>query len=97
MNFHGIRQFLLAHPTEARTLRRADPSAYRLFRDRTMEQALKQFVINEAIDEGGLKVNTWRTYLPEGSGGKPKSGGGTSGNLNRMLPLLARYLKRVTR
>lgn len=95
MNFFGIRQFLLAHPTYGRSLRRADPQTYRLVDDLALQQDLKDFVNLEARDEGGLVVNTWRTYLPQHSGGKPKSGGGTQGNLNRMLPLMARYLRSV--
>jgi hypothetical protein len=96
MNFYGIRQFLLARPIEAKYLRSVNPESYQLAQDAVMESAIKQFVLGEAVDEGGLIVDTWRTYLPERSGGKPKSGGGTSGNLNRMLPLVARHLRRVT-
>lgn len=92
MNFFGLRQFLLASPADARRLRLADSNSYELWRDQAMENALKIFVDREAADEGGLVVDTWRTYLPMRSGGKPKSGGGTSGNLNRMLPLMAQYL-----
>ena len=96
MNFFGIRQFLLAHPAYGRALRGADPGAYRLVEDVDLQEDLKNFVLHEAADEGGLVVSTWRTYLPQHSGGKPKSGGGTQGNLNRMLPLMARYLKGVS-
>lgn len=95
MNFFGIRQFLLAHPAFGRGLRKADPETYRLVDDVHLQDDLKNFVLHEATDEGGLVVSTWRTYLPQHSGGKPKSGGGTQGNLNRMLPLMARYLKDV--
>jgi hypothetical protein len=95
MNFYGIRQFLFAHPAHGQALRRADPQSYRLAADHALQRDLKDFVNYEATDEGGLIVNTWRTYLPEHSGGKPKSGGGTQGNLNRMLPLMARYLRAV--
>ena len=93
MNFYGIRQFLLAQPAQGEYLRSADPDRYRLSRDGNMEQAIERFVAMEASDEGGLSVDTWRTYLPERAGGKPKTGGGTSGNLNRMLPLVAKYLR----
>lgn len=95
MNFFGIRQFLLAHPAYGDVLRRADPQTYRLAADVALQQDLKTFVHLEARDEGGLAVDTWRTYLPEHSGGKKKTGGGTQGNLNRMLPLMARYLRSV--
>lgn len=96
MNFYGIRQFLLAHPAYGRTLRKANPEHYRLAEDTPLQQDLRDFVIQEATNEGGLVVDTWRTYLPQQSGGKPKSGGGTIGNLNRMLPLIARYLRSVS-
>lgn len=92
MNFYGIRQFLIAHPTHRKDLQSASPDGYRLCNDAPMEHAMKRFVEMEAADEGGLVLDTWRTYLPARSGGKPKSGGGTSGNLNRMMPLLANYL-----
>ena len=95
MNFYGIRQFLLAHPGYGHALRRAGPESYRLVEDVDLQQDLRTFVLHEATDEGGLVVNTWRTYLPQHSGGKPKSGGGTQGNLNRMLPLMAQYLKNM--
>jgi phosphatidylserine/phosphatidylglycerophosphate/cardiolipin synthase-like enzyme len=95
MNFFGIRQFLLAHPKHGQLLRRADAQTYRLSDDSALQQDLKAFVDGEAADEGGLIVDTWRTYLPAHSGGKPKSGGGTQGNLNRMLPLMAQFLKSV--
>jgi hypothetical protein len=94
MNFLGIRQFLIAHPQESGKLRSKDPATYSLAADAVMEGALKKFVETEAADEGALSVDIWRTYLPMRSGGKPKSGGGTSGNLNRMLPQIARYLAR---
>lgn len=97
MNFYGIRQFLLGHPVHGRRLRDADPALYRLTHDNSTEEALGRFVRDEAADEGGLVVDTWRTYLPESVSGKPKSGGGTLGNLNRMLPLMARHLKQVCR
>lgn len=93
MNFFGIRQFLIANPAAALALRKAPVDSYALYRDAAMQGALSRFVVGEARSEGGLVVDTWRTYLPMGSGGKPKTGGGTSGNLNRMLPLMAKFLK----
>jgi len=92
MNFYGIRQFLLASPLTLKALKGVNPTTYSLAGDGTVNDALREFVETEAVDEGRLVVDTWRTYLPEAAGGKPKSGGGTSGNLNRMLPLMARYL-----
>jgi hypothetical protein len=94
MNFYGLRQFLLGNPICSEDLTAANPDTYRLCKDASMERAIKRFVTEEAIDEGGLCVPTWKTYLPMRSGGAPKSGGATSGNLNRMLPLLARFQSR---
>jgi hypothetical protein len=91
-NFLGLRQFFLSEPSEARRLAKEDPDTYTLARDRLTSLALGSFVQHRASDEGPFSVPTWRTYLPESAGGKPKTGGGTSGNLNRMLPLVARYL-----
>jgi hypothetical protein len=91
-NFFGLRQFLIAYPRTMRDLAMQDPSSYLLHRDRSVQARLKSFVNREATNEEDFKVDTWKTYLPESSGGKPKSGGGTSGNLKRMLPLVARFL-----
>jgi hypothetical protein len=91
-NFFGLRQFLVAHPSIMRLMATKDPAQYRLYRDSATQERLHSFVMQEAADEADLSVSTWRTYLPESSGGKPKTGGGTSGNLNRMLPLIAEYL-----
>lgn len=96
MNFYGLRQFLLAYPRYGSELRKVSPEEYRLAKDVRLRQDLRHFVTDEAANEGGLVVSTWRTYLPEHSGGRPKSGGGTQGNLNRMLPLMARFLRSVT-
>jgi hypothetical protein len=92
-NFFGIRQFLVAYPRTMRDLAMQDPSKYHLHTDTAVQARLKSFVNLEAADEEDFKVDTWRTYLPMSSGGKPKSGGGTIGNLKRMLPLVARFLE----
>src|SRR3546814_19507058 len=68
-------------------------STYTLSKDAKTAATLSAFVKQRAQDEGPFKLSTWRTYLPESAGGKPKSGGGTSGNLKRMLPLVARYMR----
>jgi hypothetical protein len=92
-NFFGLRQFFIAHPTEMQDALRQDPRNYALHQDPSMQDALRSFVLREAVDEDAFSVGTWRTYLPQSAGGKPKTGGGTSGNLKRMIPLVARYLK----
>lgn len=95
MNFYGVRQFLIARPAHGRRLRNTSPEGYKVAYDVGLQEDLKRFVRREATDEDGLVVDTWRTYLPVGLGGKATSGGGTQGNLNRMLPLMARYLRAV--
>jgi hypothetical protein len=91
-NFFGLRQFFIAHPSDMRHALRQDANSYTLGQDHVMQGALRAFVLREAVDESALSVSTWRTYLPQSAGGKPKSGGGTSGNLKRMIPIVAQYL-----
>lgn len=91
-NFQGLRQFFLARPTECVRFQKKRPDTYHLLTDNKTTGLLADFVLNEATDEEQFELDKWRTYLPERVGGKPKTGGGTSGNLNRMLPLVARYL-----
>jgi hypothetical protein len=90
-NFHGVRQFLLAFPEELSRLASLEET-YSLSRDLPAKQRLEQFVVHHAADESGFSVDTWRTYLPDSCGGKATSGGATIGNLNYMLPLVAKYL-----
>lgn len=92
-NFFGLRQFFIGNPKDMVRLAKENPDAYSLARDPLTSIAIGSFVQHQACDEGPFFLSTWRTYLPESAGGKPKSGGGTSGNLNRMLPLLARYMQ----
>lgn len=96
-NFFGLRQYFLTNPNEMRLLYRKDPDSYSLSKDSDTARALNNFVIQCAHDEGPFKLSTWRTYLPESAGGKPKTGGGTSGNLKRMLPLVAQYVRSTIR
>lgn len=89
--FFGLRQYFLKNPDEMTRLASKNPDVYST--DSLTLQQLSSFVLHRAIDEGAFYVSTWRTYLPENAGGKPKTGGGTSGNLKRMLPLVARYVQ----
>ena len=93
-NFHGIRQFFLARPDEMERLRGVRPETYRLFADDGMDRRLAEFVRKHAVNEPGFVLEIWRTYLPKECGGRAGKRGGTIGNLNRMLPLIARYLWR---
>lgn len=93
-NFYGLRQFLLADPTDLRRFAQEDEDIYRLSADQDSERSISQFVHRNAVDEGEFKLDTWQTYLPVECGGRAGKHGGTIGNLNRMLPLVARYLER---
>ena len=92
-NFFGLRQFFLGKPKDMVRLAKEDPDTYLLSRDSLTSIVLRSFVQRQACNEGPFSISTWRTYLPESAGGKPKSGGGTSGNLKRMLPLVAQYVQ----
>jgi hypothetical protein len=91
-NFYGLRQFLLAHPTLIQRFSKINAARYALSKDIPTAKGIQNFVLNHASDERDFNLDTWRTYLPERCGGKPKTGGGTLGNLNRMLPLVSKYL-----
>ena len=94
-NFHGLRQFFLAFPEVFNRMQHADPDAYKLSRDRKMEGHLRDFVRQFAADEEDFILDRWRTYLPIECGGTATRHGGTIGNLNYMLPLVAVYLART--
>jgi hypothetical protein len=91
-NFFGLRQFLLAYPESLERFRRESPETYQLSKDATTERAIANYVRKHAADEAHFSLDTWKTYLPQECGGRAARHGGTIGNLNRMLPLVARYL-----
>lgn len=96
-NFYGLRQFLLAYPQHKRRFETESPVRYSLSRDADTERDLDNFVTHQAVDEDDFSLDTWRTYLPRECGGRAGRHGGTIGNLNRMLPLVARYLAAASR
>ena len=96
-NFFGLRQFLLAYPESLERFRTENPDAYKLSADATTEGALATFVKKHAADEADFSLEIWKSYLPRECGGRAERHGGTIGNLNRMLPLVARYLATKTR
>lgn len=91
-NFFGVRQFLLANPALLEKFRRTRPDEYSLSKDISVQRKLAQFVGELATDEQSFSLDTWKTYLPRECGGRAGRKGGTIGNLNRMLPLIASYL-----
>ena len=91
-NFYGLRQFFLAFPEDFNKMREANPNTYKLSRDEEMEGHLRDFVDQFAADEEDFALDRWKTYLPVECGGRAGHHGGTIGNLNRMLPLVAAYL-----
>lgn len=96
-NFFGLRQFLLAYPDQLRRFQNEKPDEYKLSKDAKTEGDISAFVRNHASDEDKFTLDTWMTYLPKECGGRAAKHGGTIGNLNRMLPLVARYLAEMTR
>jgi hypothetical protein len=92
-NFYGLRQYLIANPAELNRFAVESPGSYRLSRDAATEARIADFVRRHAADEVDFSLDTWRTYLPVECGGRAGRHGGTIGNLNRMLPLVARYLR----
>ncbi len=91
-NFYGLRQFLLANPDYRVRFQQKDPTAYSLAQDPQTEEYFATFVEKHAADEDDFELERWLTYLPEECGGRAGRHGGTIGNLNRMLPLIAKYL-----
>jgi hypothetical protein len=79
-------------PETLQSFRRTDPDSYKLSKDPAMEDMLKSFVHDFAVDEASFVLERWRTYLPIECGGRAGRHGGTIGNLNYMLPLVAAYL-----
>jgi hypothetical protein len=92
-NFYGIRQFFIEYPSVVSKLGSKDPTDYRLRSDDDTLVAFGRFVTRRAVDEDDFRADSWRNYLPVYAGGRQESGGATIGNLNRMLPLMARYLR----
>ncbi|WP_242217615.1 hypothetical protein [Shinella zoogloeoides] len=90
--FFGLRQFLLGAPDVMYHFTKVDPDSYSFSSDVSTASKLGSFVTKHARDEGPFSPKKWQTYLPKSAGGKQVTGGATSGNLNRMLPLIARYL-----
>jgi hypothetical protein len=90
--FYGVRQFFLGSPDLMHHFMKLDPNNYSFSGDISTASRLGAFVTRHARDEGPFAPEKWRTYLPKSAGGRQVTGGATSGNLNRILPLVARYL-----
>ena len=94
-NFFGLRQFFLAFSEDYNRMIETDTDTYKLSKDVEMERHLHEFVHQFAADEDGFLLDRWKTYLPIECGGRAERHGGTIGNLNYMLPLVAAYLSRT--
>jgi hypothetical protein len=90
--FFGVRQFFLGNPVVLKHFSKFDPDSYSFSGDLPTKSAVANFVTKHARDEGPFSAEKWQSYLPGSAGGKQLKGGATVGNLNRMFPLLARYL-----
>lgn len=91
-NFFGLRQWMLFNPDIQRFGVAVQADTYKFSRDSSREALLRSFVEKNASDEPGFSLDIWKSYLPVESGGRARNHGGTIGNINRMLPLVARYL-----
>ena len=91
-NFFGLRQWMLFDPDIQTFGLKVDADTYKFSNDAAHEMLLRDFVQANASDEPGFSLDTWRSYLPVESGGTAGNHGGTIGNINRMLPLVAQYL-----
>jgi hypothetical protein len=96
-NFFGLRQYLLYAPDTQRRFAKESEDDYRLSKDPDTESEIRGFVLNHASDEDNFSLETWKTYLPQECGGRAEKHGGTIGNLNRMLPLVAKQLAQKLR
>ena len=94
-NFHGLRQFFLVFPEAFDEMLHANSDTYKLFKDEKMVKNIHYFVHQFAMDEEHFVLDRWKTYLPIECGGRAGRRGGTIGNLNRMLPLVAIYLAKT--
>lgn len=92
-NFYGLRQYFLTYPEFQVPFSKQDATTYKLSKDVETEALIKEFVESHATDEDDFKLEIWKTYLPQECGGRAEKHGGTIGNLNRMLPLVAQYLE----
>lgn len=91
-NFFGLRQWMLFNPDIQQYGLSVHADTYKFSSDTARENLLREFVENNASDEPGFSLSAWKSYLPVESGGRARNHGGTIGNINRMLPLVARYL-----
>lgn len=91
-NFYGIRQYLIHSPEKQDKFSELSENTYKLSSDSKTENDISNFVKNYATDEDDFVLDTWKTYLPAECGGRAAKHGGTIGNMNRMLPLVAKYL-----
>lgn len=93
-NYYGIRQYLIHSPEKQGEFRKMSEDSYKLSSDPETEHDISEFVKSYATDEDNFILDTWKTYLPTECGGRAANHGGTIGNMNRMLPLVAKYLSR---
>lgn len=91
-NYYGIRQYLIHSPEKQGDFSKLSEDAYKLSSDPETENDISEFVRKYATDEDNFLLDTWKTYLPKECGGRAANHGGTIGNMNRMLPLVAKYL-----
>ena len=93
--YYASQQFLSAHQTIINPISRIPPEKFRLqsspYKDKWINFVKSKNL--KDIDEVGYSAKSTLKYLPTWLGGTQTKGGATSGNLNRVLPLVARFRK----
>jgi len=93
-NYHGIRQYLIHSPGQQDRFSKESEDGYKLSKDSETEGDISNFVRKYSVIESEFDPDRWKTYLPVECGGRAEKHGGTIGNLNRMLPLVAKYMSK---
>lgn len=91
-HFYGFRQWFLFDPDMLAWAAGQNPDTYVLRKWSLEETRLREFVVNHAGDEPDFSLHTWQSYLHVEAGGRA-GGQASSGNMKRMIPLIARYLE----
>lgn len=93
--YYASQQFLSAHQTIINPISRMSPEKFRL-RNTPYKDKWINFVNSENLKDDpkvGYSAESTLKYLPAGLGGTQTTGGGGIGNINRVLPLVARFRK----
>jgi hypothetical protein len=94
--FYGVAQFLSEYPDFVAEIAATEPNSLYDFADVSMLTQWRHFLhqhAREIDEERSFSFRTLRVYLPENLGGTLTGGGGGSGTLKRVFPLVASMLQ----